>query len=142
LKAVMFDSQDITDTGMEFTPGRSYDGLQIIFSQKTTDLSGLVTDDRGKPVLDATVVIFPANKDLWTYQSRYMRSIRPDTSGKYNIKYLPPLDDYLVIAVQNLESGQGVDPDFLTRAREEAKSFSLNEGEFKAVDVKLSKMVP
>ncbi len=142
LKAVMFDSQDITDAGMEFTPGRSYDGLQVIFSQKTTDLSGLVTDDRGKPVLDATVVIFPANKDLWMYSSRYVRSIRPDTNGKYNIKSLPPFDDYLMIAVQNLESGQGADPDFLTRARDEAHSFSLNEGEFKAVDIKLSKLVP
>ena len=141
-KAVMFDGEDVTDRGIEFTPGRSYEGIQVIFSQKTTDLSGLVTDERGKPVLDATVVIFPANKDLWTYTSRYMRSLRPDTNGRYNIKSLPPSDDYLIIAVQNLEQGQFSDPDFLTRAREEAKSFSLNEGETKAFDIKLSKLVP
>jgi hypothetical protein len=141
-KAVMFDGEDVTDRGIEFTPGRSYEGIQVIFSQKTTDLSGLVTDERGKPVLDATVVIFPANKDLWTYTSRYMRSLRPDTNGRYNIKSLPPLDDYLIIVVQNLEPGQGADPDFLTRAREEAKSFTLNEGETKAFDIKLSKLVP
>ena len=55
---------------------------------------------------------------------------------------LPPLDDYLVIAVQNLESGQAGDPEFLKRAQEEAKSFSLNEGETKAVDIKLSRLVP
>ena len=48
----------------------------------------------------------------------------------------------MVIAVQNLESGQGSDPDFLARALEEAKRFSLNEGETKAVDIKLSKLVP
>ena len=91
---------------------------------------------------DATVVIFPANKDLWTYSSRYMRSARPDTNGRYNFKSLPPHDDYLVIVVQNLESGQGADPDFLTRARDEAKTLSLAEGETKAVDLKLSKLVP
>ena len=142
LKSVTLDGQDITDSGAEFTPGRSYDGLQIIFTRKTTDLSGLVTDDRNAPVLDASVVIFPANKDLWTYSSRYVRTVRPDTNGKYNIRSLPPLDDYLVIAVQNLESGQGSDPDFLTRAREEAKPFSLTEGENKTVDIKLSKLVP
>ncbi len=62
LKAVLFDGEDVTDSGMEFTPGRSYDGLQVMFTQKTTDLSGLVTDDRNKPVLDATVVIFPADQ--------------------------------------------------------------------------------
>jgi protocatechuate 3,4-dioxygenase beta subunit len=142
LKAIVFDGEDVTDSGIEFTPGRAYEGLQVIFSQKTTDLSGLVTDDRNKPVLDATVVIFPANQDKWTYQSRYIRSLRPDTNGKYSIKSLPPLDDYRIIAVQNLEPGQGADPDFLTRAREEAKSFSLNEGETKAFDIKLSKLVP
>ena len=142
LKAVMLDGDDVTDSGIEFTPGRSYDGLQIIFTKKTTDLSGLVTDERGKPVLDASVVIFPANKDLWTYSSRYVRTLRPDTNGKYNIKSLPPLDDYLIIAVQNLEQGQGADPDFLTRAKEEAHSFTLTDGESKAVDIKLSKLVP
>ena len=54
---------------------------------------------------------------------------------------LPP-EDYLIIAVQNLESGQASDPEFLTRAREEAKPFSLDEGETKAVDIKLSTLVP
>jgi hypothetical protein len=44
--------------------------------------------------------------------------------------------------VQNLESGQGSDPEFLTRAKDEAKPFSLNEGETKNVDIKLSKLVP
>lgn len=142
LKAVMLDGEDVTDSGIEFTPGRSYDGLQVILSQKTTDLSGLVSDDRGRPVLDATVVVFPANKDLWTYTSRYMRSARPDTNGRYSIKWLPPLEDYLIIAVQNLEQGQGGDPEFLSRAAEEAKRLSLNEGEIKAVDIRMSRLVP
>jgi len=142
LKAVLLDGEDVTDGGIEFTPGRSYDGLQIIFSRKTTDLSGLVSDDRGRPVLDATVVIFPANKELWTYASRYVRTGRPDTNGRYSFKSLPPSDDYLIIAVQNLEQGQGSDPDFLSRAAEDAKRLSLNDGETKAVDLRLSKLVP
>ena len=142
LKAILLDGEDITDRGVEFTPGRSYDGLQVIFSKKTTDLSGALTDERGKPVLDATVVIFPANKELWTFSSRYVRSARPDTNGRYSIKSLPPSDDYLILAVQNLEQGQGSDPEFLARAAEEATRFTLNEGEIKAVDIKLSKLAP
>ena len=142
VKAVVLDGEDVTDSGIEFTPGRAYDGLQIIMTQKATDLSGLVLDDRNKPVLDATVVIFPANRERWTYASRYLRSIRPDTNGRYTIKAMPPGEDYLIIAVQNLESGQGSDPEFLARAREEAQSFSLGEGEAKVVDIKLSKLVP
>lgn len=142
LKEVRFDGEDISDAGMEFTPGRNIEGLQVVFTRKTTDLSGLVADERGKPVLDATVIAFPANRDKWRAMSRYVRTARPDTQGRYNIKSLPAGEDYLVIAVQNLESGQGGDPEFLARAKEEAKPFTLNEGETKAVDIKLSSLVP
>ena len=142
LKAVMYDGADVTDTGIDFIPGRTYEGLQVVFTRKATDLSGSVTDDRGRPIVDATVVIFPADQQKWLYQSRYVRTARPDTNGKFNFKAMPPSDDYMIIAVQNLESGQGSDPEFLTRAKDEAKPFSLNEGETKAVDIKLSKLVP
>ena len=142
LKAVIFDGVDVIDQGIEFAAGRTYDGVQVVFTQRTTALSGLVVDDRNQPVLDATVVIFPADQNKWTYASRYMRTSRPDTNGRYDTKSLPPLDDYLVIAVQNLEPGQASDPEFLARAKEEAKPFSLAEGETKAVDIKLSKLNP
>jgi hypothetical protein len=142
LKEVRLDGEDITDDGAEFEAGRAREGLQVVFTQKTTDLSGLVTDAGGKPVLDASVIVFPANPDRWKFQSRYLRTARPDTQGRYNIRSLPPGEDYLVIAVQNLESGQGGDPEFLGRAKEEAKPFTLNEGETKAIDVKLSTLVP
>ena len=142
LKAVFYDGQDVTDTGIDFQPGRSYEGLQVIFTQKATELSGVVTDDRGKPIVDATVIIFPATRDKWVSMSRFVRTIRPDTNGKYSVKAMPPADDYLIIAVQSLEPGQFSDPEFLERAKEEAKSFTLNEGELKAVDVKLSKLAP
>lgn len=142
MKAVIYDGEDVTDRGIDFVAGRAYEGLQIVLTRKTTELSGLVTDDRGRAVLDVSVIVFPANRDLWTPQTRYVRTMRPDTSGRYSTRGLPPLDDYLVIAVQNLESGQASDPDFLNRAREEAKSFSLTEGETKAVDVKVSRLVP
>jgi hypothetical protein len=142
VKAILYDGNDITDSGMEFTPGRTYEGIQVVLTQKKTDLSGMLTDDRGRPIVDATVIIFPSDQQKWTYISRYVRTTRPDTNGKYNTKGLPPGEDYLVIAVQNLESGQGSDPEFLARAKEEAKPFSLNEGETKNVDIKLSKLVP
>jgi len=142
LKSVFHAGDEVTDTGVDFVPGRSVEDLQVVVTQKTTELSGLVTDDRNRPVVDATVVIFPANRERWGYLSRYLRTARPDTQGRYNVRSLPPGEEYLIIAVQNLESGQGGDPEFLARAREEAKPLSLNEGETKAVDVKLSKLTP
>ena len=142
LKSVLYDDQDISDSGMTFEPGRSYEGVTVVFSQKATDLSGVLTDDRNQPVIDATVVIFPANRERWGFLSRYVRTLRPDQNGRFTIRNLPPSDDYLIIAVQNLEQGQGSDPEFLTRARDEAKAFSLSEAETKVIDIKLSALVP
>lgn len=142
VKGVFQGGNEVTDTGIDFVPGRAVEGIEIVFTKTATDLSGLVTDDRNRPVVDASVVIFPVNRERWTSQSRYLRTLRPDTQGRYAIKALPPGEDYLIIAVQNLEQGQGGDPDFLDRAKEEAKPFTLNEGEAKAIDIKLSKLQP
>jgi hypothetical protein len=142
LKAVLYDGQDVTDTGIEFAPGRLYEGVQLILTRKTTDLSGLVTDDRNRPIVDATVIVFPAGRERWTFQSRFIRMTRPDTNGRYAFGNLPPADDYLIIVVQNLEQGQFSDPEFLERARDEAKPLTLGEGETKSVDVRLSQLVP
>lgn len=138
LKSVVFNGQDITDTAMEFPAGQSINGVQIVMTRKIASVSGIVTDARGNPALDATVVVFPANEKLWTYQSRFIRAARPDQDGRYRVAPLPSPEQYLVVAVQGLEDGQAGDPDFLAAVRDSAARFELTEGETKAVDVKLT----
>jgi hypothetical protein len=87
-------------------------------------------------VLDATVVVFPEDEGLWTFQSRFVKTARPDQEGKYRIPSLPPSEHYLIIAVQGLEEGQAGDPDYLASIKNNAAGFALNEGENKSVDVK------
>jgi hypothetical protein len=138
LKSVSLNGQDITDTPMEFAPGQTFGGVQVVMTKKIASLSGAVTDARGNPALDATVVVFPANDKLWTFQSRFIRAARPDQDGRYRISTLPSPEQYLVVAVQGLEDGQAGDPDFLASVRDAATKFELGEGETKAVDVKLA----
>ena len=123
---------------MEFPPGQTFGGVQVVMTKKIASLSGAVTDSRGNPALDATVVVFPANDKLWTFQSRLIRAARPDQDGRYRIATLPSPEQYLIVAVQGLEDGQAGDPDFLASVRDTATKFELAEGETKAVDVKLS----
>ena len=138
LKSVSLNGQDITDTPMEFTPGQTVGGVQVVMTKRIANLSGAVTDSRGNPALDATVVVFPADEQLWTFQSRFVRAARPDQDGRYRVSALPSPAEYLVVAVQGLEDGQAGDPDFLASVRDAATKFDLGEGETKAVDVKLS----
>jgi hypothetical protein len=137
LKSVLFNGQDVTDAAMDVPAGQTVSGLQIVMTRKIAGVSGLVTDARGTPALDATVVVFPANEKLWTYQSRFIRAARPDQEGRYRITPLPGPEQYLVVAVQGLEDGQAGDPDFLAAVKDSAAKFELTEGETKAVDVKL-----
>lgn len=138
LKSVALNGQDITDVPTELPPGQSVSGMQIVLTKKTTTLSGVVSDAGGRPLLDATVVVFPANEQLWTFQSRFIKAARPDQEGTYRVAGLPASADYLVVAVQGLEDGQAGDPEFLAAVKDAAANFTLADGETKAVDVKLS----
>jgi protocatechuate 3,4-dioxygenase beta subunit len=137
MKSVFLNGQEITDVPMEFPAGQTVTGVQIVMTQKISSLTGLVTDDRNQPVLDATVVVFPADEKLWTYQSRFIRAARPDQQGQFRIPSLPPHSGYLMIALQGLEDGQAGDPEFLATIKDAAKAFSLGDGESKTVDAKL-----
>jgi protocatechuate 3,4-dioxygenase beta subunit len=137
LKSVSINGQDITDTPTEFPPGQNVAGMQIVLTKKTSALTGTVTDSKGTPVLDATVVVFPSNEKLWTFQSRFIKAARPDQDGQYRVSALPA-ESYLVVALQGLEDGQAGDPDFLATVKDLATKLELSEGENKAVDVKLS----
>jgi hypothetical protein len=138
LKSVFLNGQDITDVPMEFPAGQTVTGVQVVLTQKVSDLTGMVADDRNQPVLDATVVVFPEDENLWIYQSRFIRAARPDQQGQFRVPALPPHKGYLMIALRGLEEGQAGDPEFLTTIKEAAKGFSLGDGESKTVDVKLT----
>jgi hypothetical protein len=136
LDAVLLNGQDITDTPVEFSPGQKLSGMDIVLTNKLTTVSGSVTDANGQPALDTSVLIFPSDDRLWTEQSRFIRTARPDQEGRFQIRGLPAHDTYLVVAVQDLEDGQGYDPDFLASVRIDATSLKLGRGETLAVDLR------
>ena len=138
MKSVVINGQDITDTPMEFPAGQTVPGMQIVLTKKVTSLAGQITDSRGNPVLDATIVVFPSDEKLWTYQSRFIKAARPDQDGKFQVTGLPGAEHYLAVALQGLEDGQAGDPEFLATIKDLGTRVELGEGESKSVDVKLS----
>jgi hypothetical protein len=137
LKSILLGGQDVTDAPLAFDPGTAVSGLRVVLTQTTTALAGTVRDDRGNAVLDATVLVFVDDETQWRFQSRFIRTARPDTSGRYEITGLPASADYRVLAVQGMEEGQATDPEFLASLRDRAERLSLNDGEIKTLDVRL-----
>ena len=138
LKSVTHDNVDITDTGYDFRPGQRVSGIEIHLTRRATSLSGTVQENAGNPVADYTVVAFSTNPAKWGYQTRFIRSARPDQSGTFMIRALPP-DQYFVIALDYVETGQEFDPEQLANWKALATTIELREGETKMLSLKLAR---
>lgn len=137
LKAVMLNGMDVTDSALEFRGSNDNSGLQVIVTDKVSDLNGKVTTAKGEVTRDYTVVVFPDDPAKWVFPSRFVKTARADQQGQFRIRALPPEDRYLAVAVDYLEDGEGADPQFLEQIKTRATRFTLAEGESKSLDLKV-----
>lgn len=138
LKGVFVNGNDVTDEGLDFSSGLSVESIDVVFTQKGTRLSGVVTTDRRELAAAGGVLIFSADEKRWNQQSRYFRFLPLlGSTGKFEVRGLPVHDDYRVAAVPPLEDGQWADPDFLRGLLDVATRLSLNEGETKVQDLRM-----
>jgi protocatechuate 3,4-dioxygenase beta subunit len=137
IRSVRYRGVDVTDSGLEFRPHEDVADLEVELTNRVTDVSGLVTDTRGQPLKEYSVVIFPQDRDKWTPSSRYTRTARPDQDGRYKVSGLPP-GEYRVIALDYVDSNEWNTPEFLDSVRSKATAFSVNEGESKSVDLRIT----
>jgi carboxypeptidase family protein len=128
LKSISVNGEDITDRPFEFKSGNNVTGVVVTLTDRLTDLSGSVRDGKGQAMKDYVLVIFPDDAKLWTGQSRYIRTARPNQDGNFSLKGLPP-GRYLAAALESLENGTQNDPALLQQLGPRAKTFTLNEGQ-------------
>jgi hypothetical protein len=138
LKAVLLNGSDVTDTGVSFKPGEPVTGLQVVLSTTSSGVTGGVTDDHGKPVVDYAAIVFSEDSTKWGFMSRHVTLARPDQQGAFQAKNLPP-GGYMAVAMEAVEEGQETDPEFLERLRPLATAFTLGEGEQRSVALKIVK---
>jgi protocatechuate 3,4-dioxygenase beta subunit len=136
VKSVHLNGQDFTDTPIDFRNG-DVNGIEIVLTDRTTVVSGGVTDERGATVSDAAVVIFAADPAKWGPRTRYIMSARPNQLGRFTVEGLPP-GRYLAIALAYLEPGDEQNPERLAQWRSAATSTTLGEGETRTLSLQLS----
>ena len=101
-------------------------------------MSGSVRDDRGDVVVDAAVLVFPEDDARWTFASRFIRTTRPDTEGRFELAALPPSGAYRIVALLPPRGRTGLRSRVPGRVSAiGADRLSLNEGEAKAVELRL-----
>ena len=139
LKRVTHDGDDVTDKGYDFKPGNDVEGFEIVLTTRSQIVTGSVTNDKGEPQKEYTVVVFPEDRDKWSIvASRWRASARPDQQGQFKMTDLPA-GKYLAIAVEYVAEGEWTDPEWLARAAKNATKFTLDEGSAKTLQLNLLK---
>jgi hypothetical protein len=105
-------------------------------TDRLTTIAGQVVDDKGASITDGTVIVFASEAEKWSDGSRYVRAVRPDYQGQYQIKGLPA-GDYLTVALDYVQDGIWNDPEYLASIRRYAQKVTLTDGARSTMSLKL-----
>ena len=136
LKFVTVSGRDVTDTPYEFKNGET---VTIVMTTRASTLEGTVTDAAGKPVTDASILVFSEDKASWRSNSTRTRRTGVDGSGKYRVPGLMP-GRYFAIALprdrMNLTSN--ADAEMFELLSKEATAIVVGDDEQRQVDLRVA----
>jgi hypothetical protein len=130
VKSVMLDGKDVLDEDVWFEPGRHYENVRIVMTDRRAQLRVRVSEANGTPTGEYAAVLFPVQPKRWRSPERYIRAAAPlpprfigtpDPSGTggepgRSLRFIGfPSGDYYVIAVDDIEYRATRDPAVLDR---------------------------
>jgi protocatechuate 3,4-dioxygenase beta subunit len=136
LGSTVVDGQDSLDFPIDVKPNQTVNGAVVTFVDRQTELTGVIVNQRAEPVLDYSLIIYPADSRFWTPQSRRIVSTRPATDGRFTFRNLPA-GEYRLAPVLDPEPGSWFDPTFLQQLDSGATRVSLGEGEKKEQNLRV-----
>ena len=128
---------DVLDFPFEVKANQHVTGVTITLTDRQTELTGVIVDNRNQPVVDYTLLIFPSDQKYWSGPSRRIQTTRPGTDGRYTIRNLPP-GDYRIATLLDIEPGAVQDAAFLQQVESATMRITLAPGEKKTQDIRLS----
>jgi len=137
LKSAIVNGRDALDFPMAVDPNQDVNGVMLVFTDQTQEISGTIQDASGRPTSDFTIVVYSADETYWGPQSRRINATRPDTDGRFAIRNLPP-GNYRLTAVTDAEPGEWFDPSFLAQLVGGSIPITLAPGEKRVQDIRLA----
>jgi len=135
LKSIRFAGQEVARTPLDLTTGAA-GSLEIILSAKAADISGTVHNDKGEPLLQIPVTLWPKVPDKGRPDGG-IHTANTDRNGGFKISGLAP-GEYYIAAWDDLpEQGLEQNPDFLARFASDQIAVKLSESGHTSMDVKL-----
>lgn len=145
-KAVIANDVDLLDQPVTFQSGQQLRNVQVIVTDKRTDVTFHVTDANGTPTSNYVALVFSIDQARWAENSRYVRTFVPAppfqqafepaemavpgsvpaTAARESVRGLPP-GEYYVVALDDLESDAVTDPAVLDRLARAATRITLSD---------------
>jgi protocatechuate 3,4-dioxygenase beta subunit len=139
LKSVVVKGRDAFDFPLEIGPGEDISDAVVTFTDVTQEVAGTLQDPSGRPAPDYTIVVFPADRRLWSSPlARRIRTVRPGTDGRFTVSNLPT-GEYRIAALTDIAPGEANDPAFLELLVNASVAFSLGDGERKTQDLRIAR---
>jgi hypothetical protein len=139
VKSITMDGEDYTRRPFDTSRTQDLSGVVITLTDQVTRVTGFVRTDRGT-TSEAAVMAFPVERQLWTHYgwspARIKSSTVNGTTG-YRLVNLPA-GNYYLIAVEPSRFDAWHDPAFLEKASASATPVTIQWGETKTVDLRLS----
>jgi hypothetical protein len=137
VKSVTIAGRDVTDTPVQLRSGQNLANVEVVFTDRLGEIDGSITNEQSVPIPDYTVLAFPTDPTLWRPQARQIMTARPDQTGKYRLRGLPP-GEYYLTTVDPSEQGEWFEPAYLDEHRSGAVRVTLGDGDVKTQDFKVT----
>ncbi len=133
LKAVRAAGMDLTDSGVEIRGGDVSD-VEVVVTARPPTVTGTVTDSRGKPAANRSIIIFPDDRGRWTgYMNRYVVNITCGEDGTF--RTMLPAGTYFAAAGDDVANDEWGSPEYLDTLRAVATKFTLGSGEARTLSL-------
>jgi hypothetical protein len=142
LKSVTLDGKDLLDEHVWFEPGRHYENVRIVMTDRRSQVRVRVSEANGTPTGEYAAVAFPVQPERWRHPERYISALapapasflgRPDRSGTggepgRSLRFIGlPAGDYYLIAVDDIEYKMTHDPAVLQKLTLKATRVTISE---------------
>jgi hypothetical protein len=152
LKAVLFDGQDLIDRAVTFKTGQHYRNVQLVFTDRRTEITFRVSDDQGQTTREYVALLFPADKTRWNvlpHASTIRALVPPQVETMLEGRGMPAAGaraptmpaqrrgetiaglrpgEYLAIALDNIEYEDTRDQGVLEKLAASATRVTLGDG--------------
>jgi protocatechuate 3,4-dioxygenase beta subunit len=90
LEEIRVNGADVTDRPLPLgTDAQALANVEVVVTDRVTELSGSVVDDRARPVAAASVIVFSTDRQQWYPASRYLRQLAAGPDGVFRVTGLP-----------------------------------------------------